>query len=204
MSQSGQEDVAARLVRLRLDRETDVVPAVGDVGGEQVHRLAVALQGEAHVLRRVILRPLAPAPHDERPGPELGGEVEVAQRLSQCEPSDRAVVRREPAVLEHGGGEQVGRHHRDAQSGTGERALETVDLLPALGIGGAEGEEVVVVEGQTVRAELGQPLDDVDHIERGTGRTAERIGAGVADGPEPEGELVVEGGDERHEGILAL
>ena len=74
------------------------------------------------------------------------------------------------------------------------RLLEAVDLLLALGVGRAEREQVVVVEGQAVGAELGELLDGVHDVERGAGRAAERVGPVVADGPESERELVVAGG----------
>jgi hypothetical protein len=50
-----QQDVAARLVRLRLDREADVVALADDVVAEEVDGLAVALQRLADVLRGVVL-----------------------------------------------------------------------------------------------------------------------------------------------------
>ena len=74
-----QQDVAARLVRLRLDREADVVALVGDVVAEQVDGLAVALERLADVLGRVVLGALAAAPHDEGLRAELGAEVELAE-----------------------------------------------------------------------------------------------------------------------------
>jgi len=46
-------------------------------------------------------------------------------------------------------------------------------------------------------------LDDVDGVERGAGRAAERVGALPSDGPEAEGELVVAGGLEGH-GLLLM
>ncbi|MDQ1175205.1 hypothetical protein QE430_003512 [Microbacterium testaceum] len=189
-----QQDVAARLVGLGLDGEADVVALVGDVVAEQVDGLAVALERLADVLRGIVLGALAAAPHDEGLGAELGGEVEVAQHLAQRETTHLTVVRGEAAVLEHGGREEVGGHHRRDDAGVVHRALEAVDLLLTLGVGGAEGEEVVVVEGQAVGAELGELLDGVDDVEGLTRGAAEGVGAVVADGPETERELVVAGG----------
>ena len=89
-----QQDVAARLVRLGLDREADVVALVGDVVAEQVDGLAVALERLADVFRGVVLGAFAAAPHDERLGAELGTEVELAEHLAQREPPHVAVVGR--------------------------------------------------------------------------------------------------------------
>ena len=186
VAEGRQQDVAARLVRLRLDGEADVVALVGDVVAEQVDGLAVALERRADVLGGVVLGALAAAPHDEGLGAELGGEVEVAQHLAQREAAHGAVVRGEAAVLEDRRAEQVGGDHRHDEAGVGERLLEAVDLLLALGVRRAEGEQVVVVEGEAVGAELGELLDGVDDVERVAGRAAERVGAVVADGPEAE------------------
>ena len=54
----------------------------------------------------------------------------------------------------------------------------------------AEGDQVVVVEGDAVRAEVGQPVHGLDRVERGAGGVAERVAAEPADRPQAEGELV--------------
>jgi hypothetical protein len=59
-----QQDVAARLVRLGLQREPQSEVVVDDVLRERVHALAVAVEGGPHVLGAVVLRALAAAPHD--------------------------------------------------------------------------------------------------------------------------------------------
>ena len=100
VTDGGQQDVAARLVRLGLDREPDVVALVGHVLAEHVDGLAVALERTADVLRRVVLGALAAAPHDEGLGAELDAELELAHRLAHREATHVAVVRREAAVLE--------------------------------------------------------------------------------------------------------
>ena len=58
----GQQDVAARLVRLGLEGESQVVAAFDAVLGEEVERLAVAVERGADVFGDVDLRPLASAP----------------------------------------------------------------------------------------------------------------------------------------------
>jgi hypothetical protein len=198
VAERGQQDVAAGLVGLGLDREAQVVALVEHVLREHVDALLVARQGRLHVLGGVVLGALAAAPHDEGLGAQLGGEVDVAEHLAEREAADAAVVGGEAAVLEDGCAEEVGRHHRHDDAGRVERALEAVDLLLALGVGRAEREEVVVVEGQAVGAEAVEVLDGLDHVEIGAGRPAERVGTGVADRPESEGELVVAGGCGRH------
>ena len=58
--------------------------------------------------------------------------------------------------------------------------------------GGRAGRhEIVVVEAHAVRAELGEVVHGVDRIERRARLVAEGVTTPVADGPEPEGEVVV-------------
>jgi hypothetical protein len=109
------------------------------------------------------------------------------------EAADAAVVGGEAAVLEHGGAKQVGGDHRDDEAGVGQRLLEPVDLLLPLGDAGAERKQVVIVEGESVGADLGEVSDGVDNVEVRPGRAAERVRAVVADGPQAEGEFVVAG-----------
>ena len=107
-----QQDVAARFVGLRLDREAQRIAVVGDVLAEQIERLTVALEGGLDVLGTVVLAALTPAPEDEGLRAEFGGEIDVAQHLAQREAAHGAVVAGESAVLEYRLGEQVRRHHR--------------------------------------------------------------------------------------------
>ena len=127
MADGRQQDVAAWLVRLRLDGEHDRVAAVDDVLAEDVERFLVAVERRPDVLGRARLGALAAAPRDERAGAELGGEVEVVGDLADGEPADVAVVVGEPTVAEHRVREEVGRHHRDAEAGVGERLAQLLD-----------------------------------------------------------------------------
>ena len=78
-----QQDVAARLVGLRLDGEAQAVPAVLGVLGDQVETLAVAVEGGLDVLGDVVLAALAATPEHERLRAELAGQVDVAQDLAE-------------------------------------------------------------------------------------------------------------------------
>ena len=55
-----QQDVAARLVRLRLDREPDLVALVEDVPRQQVQALGVPVERDPHVLGRADSAPSRP------------------------------------------------------------------------------------------------------------------------------------------------
>ena len=112
-----QEDVAARLVRLGLQRDPQVVALRLDVAGDGVEALLVALHRGVDVLGAVVLAALAPAPHDEGRRTQLGGQVDRAQHLAQPEPAHAAVVGGQPAVLEHRVAEGVGGDHLDDQAG---------------------------------------------------------------------------------------
>ena len=60
----------------------------------------------------------------------------------------------------------------------------------ALGGGGVDRHEIVVVEVDAVRAQVGQLPDRVAGVQRRTDEVAEGIAAAIADRPEAEGELV--------------
>ena len=190
MADGRQQDVASRFVGLRLDREAQRVAVVGDVLAEQIERLTVALEGGQDVLCAVVLAALAAAPEDEGLRAEFGGEIDVAQHLAQREAANTAVIAGESTVLEHGLGEQVRGHHRHDHPGGLQCRRQPADRTPPLLVGGAEGEQVVIMEGQAVCAKNGQPLDGLDHVDLGAGRHAERVGCGPPHGPQAEGELV--------------
>ncbi len=185
-----QQDVAAGLVRLRLDGEADAVALLDHVGGEQVEALAVAVERGLDVLGAVVLGALAATPEDVGLSPQLGGQVEVAHHLAQRVATHAAVVAGEAAVLEHRVGEQVGGDHRDDQAGLGQRVLEPGDLLVALARLGAERHQVVVVERHAPRAELAELVHRLDRVEVGAGRVTERVTGLPADRPQSEAELV--------------
>ena len=152
----GQQDVAAGLVGLRLEREPQAVALVLDVGREEVDALAVAVEGGLDVLGHVDLGAFATAPHHVGLGAELGRQIHVAHHLAQRVTTDAAVVAGEAAVLEHRMGEEVGGHHRHDETGLLECCLEASDLLVAGGGVAAERDQVVVVEGDAIGAEVGR------------------------------------------------
>ena len=186
-----QQDVAARLVGLGLEREAQRVPLLAHVLAREVHRFGVAVERGARVHRRVDLAPLTPTPHHEHLGAELHAEIDGVEGLGQGEATHLHVVGGERAVAEHRLREQVARGHRHAQPGLVERALEPGDDRVALGCARADGHEVVVVEADAVRPDSGQVLHRVDGVERCPHLVAERVAARVADGPETEGEVVL-------------
>ncbi len=122
--------------------------------------------------------------------PSSSGQVHIAHDLAQREAAHIAVVRGERAVLEDRMREQVGGQHRRLHARLVEGVLEASDVLLTSAFLGAEGDEVVVVEGDAVGAEVGQSVDRLDRIERRTRGVPERVASPVAHGPQPERELV--------------
>ncbi len=194
VADSGQQDVAARLVRLGLDRELQAVALGGHVLAEEVERFLHTVQSDAYVLGGARLGALSAAPGDVRLGAQLGRQVDVADRLAQGVAAHVAVVGGEGAVLEDGVGEEVGGGHRHLHAGRVEGLTEALDVRLALGFGGPEGDQVVVVEGDAVGAELGQALHRLDRVEGTAGGVAEGVPSLPADGPQAEGEPVLGGG----------
>ena len=126
---SGQQDVAARLVGLGLDSEPNVIAVVDRVLRQHVDALGIARERRPDVLRRVGLGAFAPTPEHIGLRAKLDSKIEVAHDLAQCIAANRAVVAREAAVLEHRMGEQVGSGHRYDKARFGERVPEASDVL---------------------------------------------------------------------------
>src|SRR6185436_7028941 len=82
--------------------------------------------------------------------------------------------------------------------GRGQRLLEAADVPVPLARGRAEGNQVVVVEGDAGSAPLGELVDGLDRVEGLARGVAEGIAALPADGPEAEGEAVGGGGGGHH------
>ena len=159
-----KKNVAARLIGLGLDGESNVVALVQDILPHEVDAFTVALEGPGDVFGHVVLSALAAAPHHERFCAHLDGQVEVTQGLAQGEASNTAVVTGEGTVLENGVAKEVGGHHGHDQTRVSQRLLQAINLLLAFGIGASEGEQVVIVEGEAVRAQLGELLDSFNHV----------------------------------------
>ena len=183
-----QQDVAARLVGLGLEREPHGVALVAHVGADGVQPLDHPVERGADVLPTAVLRALAAAPHDERLGAEAGGEVDVAQHLGQRVAAYVAVVGGERALLEHRVAEEVGGHHLGAQPGVGQGLGE---LLQGRVAAVVVRQQVVVVERDRGRAELGQLVGRLDRVEQRTTGGAEDVDALPAHRPESERELVL-------------
>ncbi len=198
----GQQNVAARLVGLGLDGELQVVALLDDVLAEEIEGLLHPVQGGPYVLGRPGLRAFPSAPGHIGAGAQLGGQVDVAECLAQRVAADAAVVGGEGAVLEDGVGEEVGGCHRDDQAGGVQCLPEAFDGRLALDLAGAEGDQVVVVEGDAVRAEVGEAVDRLDGVQGPPGGVPEGVAALPADGPQAEAELVPGHGLTAHRGSL--
>ena len=188
-----QEGVAAGLIGLGLDGEADVVALVLDVAREEVQCLAVALECVLRLLGCGRFHTFASTPEDVRRRAELGGNVEIAHRLRDRVAAYISIVGCEGAILEERVPEEIGRRHRADDPGLIERLLEAIELSAALRFRRTEGHEVVVVEAHTPGADVGEALDVIDRVDRGTRGVAEGIASRMPDGPHAEGEAVLRG-----------
>ena len=113
-----QEDVAARLVRLGLEREPQVVPLRRHVVAQEVQRVAKpAASLPADPSPRSVSDALASAPEHVRLGAELDAEVDRVHRLLERVRAHARVVAGERAVAEHRIAEEVRRRHRHLHAG---------------------------------------------------------------------------------------
>src|SRR5215213_11733893 len=62
MADGGQEDIAARLIRLRFQRKLEIVALIAYIVAQKVERLAKALHTFERILGGVSFSALAPAP----------------------------------------------------------------------------------------------------------------------------------------------
>ena len=162
----GSKDVSSRFVRLRLDRESDVVATIDNELGEKVESLPEALQGRTNILCGVGVRTLTPTPEDISRRSELGGEVEIAHDLANRVSANLTIVARESPVLEDRVGEEVGRDHGHDDASGIQGVAEPLDPPCPLGIIGPEGDQVVVMKSHTVRAQLGKAGYGFDRVKR--------------------------------------
>ena len=185
-----QQHVAARLVGLGLDGEAEAVSLLDHVSGQDVERLLVAVERGADILRCSRFGALAPSPEDHDPGAQLGGEIEVGQNLAECEAAHITVIGREGTVAKDRVREQIGGHHGDHQPRRLDRLTQTRNRVTLLSRSGRERKDIVVVEADPVRAQLGQPVHRQHRIQGFAHRATKDIDALPADCPEPERETV--------------
>ena len=86
--------------------------------------------------------------------------------------------------------EEVGGHHGDHEAGALDGLTQPSDGVALLGRRGVEGEDVVVVEGDPVGPQLGQPGHRHHRVQRFAHSGAEDIDTLPAHRPQPEREEV--------------
>jgi hypothetical protein len=156
MTDCGQQDVPAGLVRLGLDREPQAVALIDGVLGEEIDPFPVPVKGSPDVLGEVDLGAFTAAPELVDLSTQLGSQIHIVHDLAQRIPAHATVVAGETAILEHRVPEQVGRHHWDDHAGVGQRFLELVDDPLPLGAARSWRDQIVVVEGDAVGAKTGR------------------------------------------------
>ena len=184
-------DVAARLVRLGLQREAEAVLLVDRVLAEVVDRLAQPLDRFVRAPAGVGLGPFAAAPQHEDLRAELGAEVHRAQRLLDRVGAHARVVGRERAVAEDRVVEQVDRRHRDDDAVLGAGAPGSRLTMRSRSAGVASIGTRSLSWRLTPHAPTSPSIADrIDRRQRRADHVAEGVAPAVADGPEAEGKLV--------------
>jgi len=169
----GQEEVAARLVGLRLEREAEPVLLCLGVLHQRVDGLPVAVERVPGILGHTGLGALAAAPADTHLGPQLRAQVDGAHRLADRRAPHSAVVGGERPVLERRMPEEIRRSHTDAHVRFLEGGLEAGHDTVALRGGDAPGNGILVVEAHAPCAELAEPPHGIGGVERRARRGAE-------------------------------
>ena len=185
-----QEQVAARLVGFGLQREAQVVALVADVAEQEVQRVAEQLVAAGQVFSGVNFGALAAAPEHVRLGPELNPQVDGAHGLLDGELTHLGIVGGERAFFEDRVREEVGGGHRHLQAVVGQRPFEGGNDRVALARSRVEGDQVVVVEVDSVDAQGGELLDHALGRNHPAHGIAKRVTTRIADGPEAKREHV--------------
>ena len=192
----GQVNVAAGFVGFGFEGEAVVVIVVHGVFAHEVEGIAEAFEGVGGVFAGVGFGALAAAPEDEGLGAEFGAEVHGGHGFLEGVGADAGIAGGGGAVFEDGVREEVAGGHGDGEVVVFEGFFEVLEDAGALGGGGVDRHEVIVVEVDAVGADFGEEFDDLDGGELAADGAAEGIAADVADGPESEGEFFVFGGGE--------
>ena len=162
-----QQDVAARLVRLGFEREPQVVPALTYMRAAQVDRLGVSVEGRAE-------RPSRPRPRPPHARPTSRTRRRPARRRGRWRRKVFGTAkRRTPGSLAvNAPSLKTGRLKRLVVAigtfmpvSSSARAEALQDRL-AFGCARPRGHQVVVVEVDAVRTELGQAMHGLDRVER--------------------------------------
>jgi alanine racemase len=186
---NGEIDMAARLVGLGLEGEFVSESPVDAVLAEEVDGFAEALDGFDGGFGGVGFGAFAAAPEDVNLRAAFGAEFHGPHGFLDGIGADLGVVAGERAVFEDRIAEEVGGGHGDEKAVGIEGLFEIPDDLIALGACGVDGDEVVVVEIDAVRADLAEEVANLDGRKLGADGPTERIAADVADGPQAKGEF---------------
>ena len=161
-----------------------------DVLAHEIDRFLVAVQGQPDVLGGLGLHSLAATPEDEDSAPSSAPSSVASQAfLTESRRTRGSLAVNAPSL-------KTGRQKRFvvtmgtcipvASSARRKRFRISSRSLARRAV----GDEIVVVEADAVGAQVGEPVHGVDRVEWRAHLGAERVTAGVAHRPEPEGEVV--------------
>src|SRR5207302_1733080 len=105
-------DIAARLIRLRLQRKLQIILLVAHIITQEIERLAEAFEALLWVLAGVRLDTLAPTPKDVELGTQFHAKVNRVDRLLQGIRAHLRIIGGKRAILESRIEKEIGRRHR--------------------------------------------------------------------------------------------
>jgi len=123
---------------------------------QEVHALAIPLQGLDGVFGGVGFRAFAPAPEHIDFRAQLDGEVDCVHRLLQGVGADARIIRGERAIAKDRVAEQIGGSHRDFEAGCLQRRLEVAHDLVCFTGRGVDRHQIIVVIVDAVSADFCQ------------------------------------------------
>src|SRR5215472_460001 len=190
MAGGGHVNVTARLVGFGLQGEAITVAAVEIVFAQIIYCFAEPFDGFVRPAAGIGFDAFASTPEDKNLRAQFRAEIHGAQSFLQRVSADFRIVCGEGAVAKDGMEEKGNGGHGNDDTVSGTSLFKLRNDAVALGPGGIDRNQIVVVQIDAPGSHFRKQADNVDRRKGGAHKISERIAAAVADGPKSEGKLV--------------
>ncbi len=178
-----QVNIAARLVWFGLQRELQIIPLGNHILAEEIQRLTEPLQTINRIFPGVRLRPFPSAPKDIDPSSQFNPQVNRVHGFLQGISPHLRIIGCKGAIFEGRISKEVGRCHRDDQTGFIQSPFEIAYDLIALGWGGVNGDQIVVMKVNAICPYIGEQMNNFDRRKGRADRFPKWIPANITDCP---------------------